>query len=233
MLHRQCLLRSNELINPQLDSYGMSGLFGKLVNALAKPFTKIFKPHTLLGKIADPLGLASRNLKWTYKAADIVGTAASLAVGAWAVGAAAGGAGAAGGFWSTAATGAKLAGGAALKAVAGVGKGIGAAAKFLAPAAATMFAGGNAPAAAVPGMQFPTETMVGQVGQWSDAALTGGGGGEPTVTVTGGGVGLPPGEATVEVNDTMPEEGPPWLLIGGAALAFFLILQSRKKRGVK
>jgi len=235
MLHRQCFIRSENATIPQLDGYGMSGLFGKLVNALAKPFTKIFKPHTLLGKIADPLGLASRNLKWTYKVADVVGTAATLAVGAWAVGAAAGGAGAAGGFWSTAGAGAKVIGGGALKALSAVKTGIVSGAKFLAPAAASMFSGGSGPAAPQSGGIDPN-TYAGPAGDWGSnpqpdagGGYSGGGGGEPVgVTVTGGGV-MPeiPG-ATVEVTDTMPEDGPPWLLIGAAALAIFLIVKKKR-----
>lgn len=104
---------------------GMDGLFGKLVKAVAKPFTKIFKPKTLLGKVMDPAGLLSRNLKHTMKAADVVGTAVATFYTAGLA------AGAGGGFWATTGAGAKLIGGAALKGAKLIGSGVKAAASFV------------------------------------------------------------------------------------------------------
>lgn len=93
----------------------LDGLFSKLVKALAKPFEKIFPPKTLLGKIMDPLGLndPKRNLNLTGRVADVVGTAAAVATGAYFAGVAVAGSAAAGssaaattGFWATAGLGA-------------------------------------------------------------------------------------------------------------------------------
>jgi hypothetical protein len=95
----------------------MNGFFSKLTKALAKPFQKIFPAHTLLGKVMDPLGITdpSRNLNLAGRVSDVVGTAAAVVAGGWAIGAAT--AGTAGGFWATTAAGASA-----------VGSGLGAAA---------------------------------------------------------------------------------------------------------
>lgn len=88
----------------------MNGLFSKVVKALAKPFQKVFPAKTLLGKIVDPLGLTDpkRNLNLVGRVADVVGTAAAVAAGGWAIGAASGTT-AGLGFWATAAKGGALA----------------------------------------------------------------------------------------------------------------------------
>lgn len=97
------------------QTVSLDGLFGKVFKALAKPFTKVFKPHTLLGKIMDPLGANSRNLKTATKVADVVGTAVVTfyTLGA---GAALMAGGSVGGFGATVLAGANIAGSAALSA---------------------------------------------------------------------------------------------------------------------
>lgn len=86
----------------------LDGFFSKAFKKINKTFRKVFKPKTLLGKIADPFGLSSRNEKLGGRIADVVGTAALLATGAYAVGVAGG---ATGGFWATAGQGASMVGG--------------------------------------------------------------------------------------------------------------------------
>lgn len=222
-------------IKPSGEIADLSGLFGKLFKKLAKPFTKIFKPHTLLGKIADPLGLASRNAKWGYKIADVVGTAATLAVGGWAIGAAAGGAG---GFWSTAALGAKTVGAGALKAAGALKTGVLKAGKFLAPAVVSALAKKDA---AVPG-EAGTPGAVDYSGQGpgygtgyettgQGGAYSGGGGGGPyvdpnegTYTTEDGNLGK-----TVEVTGEAGSNLMPILGIGAAALGLYLITRPKKR----
>lgn len=241
MMNRQYFIRSSAAVDPgTLDQYGMSGLFSKLVKAVAKPFTKVFKPKTLLGKLADPLGLMSRNINLTGRIADVVGTAATLAVGAYAVGAATG---ATGGFWATAGAGAKTA---ALKlgsGLASAGKGVAAiaagAAKAMGPTAAALMAGG--------GMQQPAAgmtPMVTEAGSYGDlstmgaaAAWDAAGGTLSPLGTNGGGGGagsMMPGDdmpgAVVPVEDTMPEDGPNWLLLGGIALGAAVLIMSSKKK---
>ena len=99
----------------------LEGIFAKFHSWYSKQWNKVFKPHTLLGKLSDPLGLSSRNIKWGKKTADVVGTAAAIVAAGYGIGAlAAGGylgtgaagtaAGGSGGFFGTALTGAKVAG---------------------------------------------------------------------------------------------------------------------------
>lgn len=209
----------------------MNGFFSKVFKAVAKPFQKIFPAKTLLGKIVDPLGLTDpkRNLNLAGRVADVVGTAATLAVGAYAVGAAGG---AAGGFWSTAGAGAKMTGAAALKAGAKVAGWAGTAAKTVAP---LLLAGG--------GQRAPQEMAPGitpeQAAAWSQYApgsadyataapagyATGGGGG-------GGAYTMPdemPG-ATVEVTDTANRSSLTLPILAAAAVAG-IYLATRKKKG--
>lgn len=97
-------------LNDQGESVPLSGLFSKLVKSIAKPFQKIFPAKTFVGKLVDPLGLTdpSRNLNLVGRVADVVGTAAAVVAGGWAIGAAT--AGTAGGFWATTAAGASATG---------------------------------------------------------------------------------------------------------------------------
>ena len=92
-------------LDKQGQMQSMNGLFSKLIKAVAKPFQSVFPAHTLLGKVMDPLGLTDpkRNLNLAGRVADVVGTAAAVVAGGWAIGAAT--AGTAGGFWATAAAG--------------------------------------------------------------------------------------------------------------------------------
>lgn len=206
----------------------MDGLFSKVFKAVAKPFQKIFPAKTLLGKIVDPLGLTDpkRNLNLAGRIADVAGTAATLAVGGYALGAASG---ATGGFWSTAAAGGKLAAGAAWKGLTAVGGAAGSAVKALAPALLAAGAGGG-------GAQPQTMTQP-QMDAWSQyggaqpvdmssgyGAAAGGGGGGGAYTMPDG----TPG-AVVPVEDTMPDSGmSPLIWIALAAGAIILI--SRRKR---
>jgi hypothetical protein len=108
------------LIRKNGQEESLQGMFGKAFKKITKVTNKIIKPKTVIGKIVDPLGLTSRNLKWGQKIADVVGTAALVAGTGYGIGAAARagylGAGAAGtasgsaGFWNTAWTGAKVIG---------------------------------------------------------------------------------------------------------------------------
>ena len=233
MIHRQCFLRSENATTPAtLDAYGMSGLFSKLVKSLAKPFTKVFKPHTLLGKIADPLGLMSRNIKWTGKIADVVGTAATLAVGAYAVGAAAAGTG--GGFWATAGTGAKLAAAKLGSGLAAAGKGAAAlaagAAKAMGPTAAAMMVGGSGAQTVESGGTPPvfTETNAFMGSETLSPIGSTGPMDFPSPMMPDGSGDMP--GAVVPVEDVAPADGPNWLLIGGITLAAALILMQKKGR---
>lgn len=209
----------------------LDGLFSKLVKAVAKPFQKIFPAKTLLGKVMDPLGLTDpkRNLNLVGRIADVVGTAATVVAGGWALGAATGGT--AGGFWATAGAGAKVAGTAVAKGASWLGSGIGSVAKTAAPLLMTGAFGGANPVQQVQEIQPP---------QFGDPGLMmgGGQGWEGGASGGGGSAGLwsqspeaqaMPG-ASVEVVDTMPD-GPNWLLIGGAALAVFFIVNAGKKKG--
>lgn len=224
-----------------LDEYGMSGLFSKLVHAVAKPFQKIFPAKTVLGKILDPLGLTDpkRNLNLAGRVADVVGTAATLAAGAYVVGAATG---ATGGFWATAEAGAKTAAMKLGSSIASAGKGAisiaGAAAKALGPTAAAMMVGGGGAIPQAAAAQEGTSGTVDTSGAYGGGGSSdwGSGGGLSPLGSTGGanggggGAGDMPG-AVVPVTDTMPTDGPNWLLIGGIALAAFVFFnQSKKKR---
>jgi len=97
------------------EMVALDGLFGNIFKALSKPFVKVFKPHTLLGKIMDPLGANSRNLKTATKVADVVGTAVATFYTMGAYGALAAG-GSIGSFGATVAAGAGMAGSGALAA---------------------------------------------------------------------------------------------------------------------
>lgn len=223
-------------VKPGGEIATLDGLFGNLVKALAKPFTKIFKPHTLLGKIVDPLGLASRNLKWTQKAADVVGTAAVVVAGGWALGAATAGTGA--GFWATAGAGAKVAGAAALKAATGIGSAAKWAAGAIAPALLGKGGGAEAPAGSqVPQGILPSEMPIGyQPGGDTGMMPYGGGGGmvsgpsvDPNSGMTIGPDGIP--GKTVEVTGES-ENNFPWLLLGAGAVGIMLLMSAKKKRRV-
>lgn len=135
-------VHSMKFLNKAGQMETMNGLFSKLIKAVAKPFQKIFPAHTLLGKIADPLGLTDpkRNLNLVGRVADVVGTAAALAAGGYALGAATG---ATGGFWSTTAAGFHAAGAGAWKGIGYLASGTGTALKTLAPLA-LMSGGGSA-----------------------------------------------------------------------------------------
>jgi len=96
----------------------LDGMFGKVFKKATKIINKVIKPKTVLGKIADPLGLTSRNIKWGQKLADAAGYT-FLAMGAgYGIGAAARGgyfgaaaantAAGSSGFFNTAMTGAKV-----------------------------------------------------------------------------------------------------------------------------
>lgn len=93
----------------------LDGLFSNIHKAFSKVFVKVFKPNTLLGKLADPLGLSSRNIKFAGRLADVAGTAAVtfFTLGA---GSALMAGGSVGGFGATMLAGAKIAGSAALAA---------------------------------------------------------------------------------------------------------------------
>jgi hypothetical protein len=127
-------------INKAGEVENLSGLFSKLHKAISKVFTKIFPSKTLLGKALDPFGLMNpkRNLNLGGRIADVVGTAALLAAGGYAVGAASGGTGA--GFWATAGKGYAV-----------MGKGIMTGAKYVGSKVAGAFGGGSGAAGATAG----------------------------------------------------------------------------------
>lgn len=175
----------------------MNGLFSKLIKAVAKPFQKVFPAHTLLGKVVDPLGLTDpkRNLNLVGRVADVVGTAAAVAAGGWAIGAASGGT-AGLGFWATAAKGAAV-----------VGSGIGAVASKvgmgLATAAALSMASGKGAAqdtSGTPGGMTPEQAAAwAQYGQGQQAGAplyAGGGGGGGAYTLPDGTPAEPPPQPT-------------------------------------
>lgn len=224
------------------EGVGMSGLFGNFHKAFSKVFTKVFKPNTLLGKIADPLGLSSRNLKWGQKVADVVGTAAAVVGGGWALGAMAGGAG---GFWATAAKGASVFG----KGILAGGKAIGGAGKALGVSMLTsgrLGGGGAAPAPEAPTVDgqviSSTSTPLGQMPMGGGFSLPQGMPEIPGAGMPGGPMGPPDmsaqeasgqGIPSAEVEITAPQEtGPNWAMIGlgVAAVGLFLYL-NRKKKG--
>lgn len=216
-------------LTPSGEVADLSGLFGKLVKGIAKPFTKVFKPKTLFGKIADPLGLMSRNLKHTMKVADVVGTAAAVATGAYAVGLAAGGAG---GFWATAGVGAKTVGAGLLKAGTAVKGAAMSAAKAILPAVAA--AATNKTGQQMPIMQAADPYAYGAGQMAYDPAMYYGASG-----AYGGGATIDPGltysdgipGATVEVTDTMPQAGPGLgtvALLAGAGLGLYLLTRKGK-----
>lgn len=208
------------------EGEGMSGLFSKLHKAIAKPFTKIFKPNTLLGKVADPFGLMSRNVNLGGRIADVVGTAALAVTGAYAVGAASG---ATGGFWATAGQGASVIGSKTLAAGKAIGGALGttakAAAGVLGPA---LLSGGRVGAmGAEPTATIPQEALMTLPTSGASGAMEGGGIMPLSPSAGGGAMGPDAsgygGSAEVEVTDTMPtDEGPNWLLIAGGAAALFL-----------
>ena len=88
---------------PEGEQKSLDGIFAKFHNWYSKQWTKVFKPHTFLGKLSDPLGLSSRNIKAGRKAADVVGTAAAIVGAAYGLGAVMVGTG--GGFWGTVGSG--------------------------------------------------------------------------------------------------------------------------------
>lgn len=214
----------------------LDGLFSKLHKKLSKAFQKVFPAKTLLGKVLDPLGLTDpkRNLKLAGKIADVVGTAAAVVAGGWAIGAAT--AGTAGGFWATAGAGAKAVGAGAkllgTKVAAGAkafGGGVATLAKGAAPLLLSGAFGGSKPAAEAEaigqawGPVDPNATY--PEGSYIDPGGYSGGGGSGPVSWSGIGQPEMPG-ATVEVVDEMP--GPNWLLIGGIAVAAYFVFFSGK-----
>jgi predicted transglutaminase-like cysteine proteinase len=211
----------------------MNGLFSKVFKAIAKPFQKIFPAKTLLGKIADPFGLTDpkRNLNLAGRVADVVGTAAALAVGGYAIGAAAGGS--AGGFWATSAAGGKLVAATAWKGLAAMGGAAGTAAETVLPALLMTAAGGGGVAQAQPQDSGMTQAQMdawGQYGTPQDASAgttySGGGGGGGAFTLPDG----TPG-ATVPVTDTMPGSSATPILLAAAAVGVLVIMNRKKKRG--
>lgn len=225
------------------EGVGMSGLFSKLHKAISKPFTKIFKPHTLLGKIADPFGLSSRNIKFAGRVADVVGTAAAVVAGGWAIGAAAGGAG---GFWATAAKGGSIVG----SKLFGGAKAIGAAVKSVgAKGALTMLSasrlgggGGGAPEAA----EAPPGVIDGQVlgassmpaglplmPQMSGSSTFGppdmGPSPEAGFQAQEQAGGAPGAEVAIEAPALESETN--WLLIGAGVAAVGLLIYLNRKKG--
>lgn len=216
----------------------MNGLFSKLHKAISKPFTKIFKPHTLLGKIADPFGLSSRNIKFAGRVADVVGTAAAVVAGGWAIGAAAGGAG---GFWATAAKGGSIVGS---KLFAG-GKAIGAAFKAVGTkgaltmlSASRLGGGGSAAEPAPPGVidgqvLGPDSMPQGLPGmpQMSGASTFGppdmGPSPDAGFQAQEQAGGAPGAEVAIEA----PAEDTNWLLIGAGVAAVGLLIYLNKKKG--
>ena len=209
----------------------MNGWFSKIVKAVAKPFQKIFPAKTLLGKVMDPLGLTDpkRNLNLVGRVADVVGTAAALAVGGYAIGAAAGAT--TSGFWATSAAGGKIAAGAAWHALSSVGGAVGTAAKTVLPVllAGAASGGGAAQAQAAPAGStgyYDPNAGAGQGVYDATAgyAASGGGGGGGAYTLPDG----TPG-ATVPVNGSIGGI-PPALLIAGGVAALLLITSNKKRR---
>jgi hypothetical protein len=210
----------------------LDGLFSNLIKAVAKPFQKIFPAKTVLGKILDPLGVTDpkRNLNLAGRVADVVGTAAAVVAGGWAIGAAAAGTGA--GFWATAATGAKVAGAGLLKGAGWLGGGIGTVAKAAVPLLLSGAMGGGAPAAQqIAALQPPSlgfDPSVGTIpGMDMGGAASGGGGGGGTFGTWSQGEGANLPGATVEVTG---DTGPNWLVIGAGAVAVFLVVRSMNKK---
>lgn len=204
----------------------MNGWFSKAWKKIAKPIQKIFPAKTLLGKIVDPLGLTNpkRNLNLMGRAMDVVGTAAVLVAGGWAVGAASGTTAGAG-FWATAGTGAKIAGAAALKAGSTAAGWAGSAAKVLGPAMLAMAKGGAAqpaglsPEQAAAWEQYgPGAGNQGPQPEYSTGSAGGYGGGGG-----GGSMTLPDGSQAPAPQETS------YLLPLAAAAALGLFLITRKK----
>lgn len=144
---------SLRFLNKEGQMQTMNGLFSKLVKAVAKPFQAIFPAKTLLGKIMDPAGLTDpkRNLNLAGRVADVVGTAAAVVAGGWAVGAAMG---AGGGLLATTGAGFSAIG-------SGIATGagyLGTALKVAAPVMALMSMGGSQQAAAAPQGFAPAPT---------------------------------------------------------------------------
>lgn len=199
----------------------MNGLFSKLVKAVAKPFQKVFPAHTLLGKIADPLGLTDpkRNLNLVGRVADVVGTAAALAAGGWAIGAAT--VGTAGGLAATTGAGFSAVGSALGAAAGKVGTG-------LAIAALTAAASGK-PEVQPQASPYPQGMTADQAAAWAQYgpgavgySASGGGGGGGSLIPAAGPMG-PGSAAGASQSYAVP------LLIAGAV--GIMLLSTRKKRG--
>lgn len=220
--------------NGQMES--LSGLFSKAWKSIAKVVQKVLPAKTVLGKIADPLGLTDpkRNLNLAGRVADVAGTAAALAVGAYAIGAgtaaaATGSAGSAGGFWATAGLGAQVAGAAVGTGVSSLVSGAGSAAKFLLPALLAGGIGGTpqqAAGPAQPGGLTPEQVAAWQGAYGSDYTgggaggyASGGGGGTGAYTLPDG-TPLAPGRTATNYT--------PMLALGAAAVALYLLTSKPK-----
>ena len=198
----------------------LDGLFGNVFKALAKPFTKVFKPHTLLGKIMDPLGANSRNLKTATKVADVVGTAVATFYTMGAYGALAAG-GSIGGFGATVAAGAGMAGSGALAAgkflLANLGKTAGTA--LIAQALGKSQAGEQLS----PQEQAAVNQYQANPSYYDSGAAYGGGGGGGGYA--GGGFDQIPGMGTTATPGTFPMVP---VALGLGLLAIILISRSKK-----
>jgi hypothetical protein len=220
-------------LTPSGEVADLSGIFGKIHKAFSKVFTKVFKPKTLLGKILDPLGASSRNLKTATKVADVVGTAVATFYTAGLA------AGVGGGFLATTAGGAKVLGGLALKGLTAAKAGGAAVAKAVLPAvvAAASNKSGAAPqqmAAAVGMDPYGAQQMAYDPAMYYGASGGYGGGGGGAMIDPGGmtyGADGVPG-ATVEVTDTMPKEGPGLgtvALVAGVGLGLYFLTKKKGK----
>jgi predicted transglutaminase-like cysteine proteinase len=227
-------VQSLKFRNKEGQMQSMDGLFSKITHAIAKPIQKVFQPKTLIGKIFNTATLGvfdpSRNLGLLGRVADVAGTAATLAVGGYALGAASG---ATGGFWATSAAGGKLAATAAWKGLASLGGAAGSAIKAVAPA--ILMAGGGQGQQVVQASPQDAAIAQGQAAAW-DQYGSGASGGSMAASGGGGGGGaftLPdntPG-ATVPVTDTMPQASAmPLVLVGVAAVGLVLLSRRSKRR---
>jgi hypothetical protein len=206
----------------------MNGLFSKLIKAVAKPFQKIFPAKTVLGKIMDPLGLTDpkRNLNLVGRVADVVGTAAAVVAGGWAIGAAS--AGTAGGFWTTAGAGASAVG-------SGLGSTAAWAGKAIAPAllASMISGGGRAPTQAQASGLTPDQLAAwnayngttGDPGMYAGPAYSGGGGGGGAYTLPDGNPLVTPGSMGNDATNYSP-----LLLLGAAALGVVLLTKKPTRK---
>jgi hypothetical protein len=212
-VRRILVMRKDGVIAP------LTGFFSKIHKKIAKTFTKVFKPKTLLGKIADPFGLYSRNLKLGGKIADVVGTTALVVAGGYAVGAAAGawGTGAAaagataatGGFWSGALGSTLLTAGKAMIPM------------VLQGLAAKKQAGQGLSAQDLAYLQAQTPSTLAQYG--FDPGM---GAGVASAAGGGGGAGLMPEDPTIPGGVAVPKKAVPWGLVAAVGAVGLVILAS-------